>query len=204
MIDRTFMNELASKAPTPGGGGASAYVAALASSLGSMVANLTVGKKKYFEAEADMYIALERLELLRERLIELIDEDAEVFAPLAASYGMPKNTPDEQAAKEDAMQKALIGACDVPLDIMRQCAEVIEVTELLAYKGSRLALSDAGVAAVFAKAALQGASLNIIINIASMSNKVRAAAYRKELDELIKKAGDRADSVFAYVLQEIS
>lgn len=204
MINTTFIQELASKAPTPGGGGASAYVGALASSLGSMVANLTVGKKKYLEVEADMYIALERLADLRERLIELIDEDAEAFAPLAASYGMPKDTPEEQAAKESAMQEALIGACDVPLEIMRQCAAVIEQTEFLAYKGSRLALSDAGVAAVFAKAALQGASLNIIINIASMTDTERATAYQKEVDLLIEQAGSRADTLFAYVMQEIS
>lgn len=203
MLDRSFIDALASKAPTPGGGGASSYVGALASALASMVANLTVGKKKYAEVEADMYICLERLDELRDRLLELVDEDARAFEPLAASYGMPKDTPEEIAAKEHAMQAALVGACEVPLEIMRHCALVIEQTEFLAFKGSRLALSDAGVAAVFAKAALQGASLNIFINAASMLDKERARSYQEEAEKLIEDVGALADSVFNYVMQEI-
>lgn len=203
MVNRAFIDALASKDPTPGGGGASAYCGALASALSSMVGNLTVGKKKYAAVEADVIVSLEKLAALRERLLELIDEDAEAFAPLARAYGLPKATPEEQAAKNAALQEALVDACEVPLEIMRACAEVIEITEFMAAEGSRLAVSDAGVAAAFAKAALVGASFNVYINVASMGDADRAAAYRAEADELIDVWGDRAEATIELVMQAI-
>ncbi|WP_139651680.1 cyclodeaminase/cyclohydrolase family protein [Raoultibacter phocaeensis] len=203
MLDTTFIFDLASKAPTPGGGGASAYAGALSSALGSMVGNLTVGKKRYEAVEADTYIVLEKLAALRTRLIELVDEDARAFAPLAAAYGMPKATPEEQDAKDEAMQSALIGACDVPLEIMRSCAQVIGLCEFLAYNGSRMALSDVGVAVAFGKAALLGASLNIYINAKDICDRERAEAYTAEAERLIEDASALADTLYAYVLDEI-
>lgn len=203
MVNRAFIDALASKDPTPGGGGASAYCGALASALSSMVGNLTVGKKKYAAVEADVIVSLEKLAALRERLLELIDEDAEAFAPLARAYGLPKATPEEQAAKNAALQEALVDACEVPLEIMRACAEVIEITEFMAAEGSRLAVSDAGVAVAFAKAALVGASFNVYINVASMDDADRAAAYRAEADELIDVWGDRAEATIELVMQAI-
>lgn len=204
MIDTTFINELASKAPTPGGGGASAYVGALASALGSMVGNLTVGKKKYADVEAEVYMCMERLEANRVRLIELIDEDARAFEPLAKAYGLPRDTPEQQQHKEEVMQQALIGACEVPLEIMEQCAIIIRENEFLAYNGSRLALSDVGVAVVFAKAALQGASFNVFINTASITDSARAQGYNKRAKALLDDAGALADQLYKYVMDEIS
>ncbi len=203
MIDRTFIDELASSAPTPGGGGASAYCGALASALASMVANLTVGKKKYADVEADMIVMLEKLAAVRERLLELVDEDAEAFKPLAAAYRMPRSTPEEAAAKNEALQAALADACEVPLEIMRTCARVVEMSEFLAQHGSRLALSDVGVGALFAKAALNGASLNVFANVVSMDDKERADEYRREAITLMNVWSERADMVFARVLNEI-
>lgn len=203
MIDRTFIDELASSAPTPGGGGASAYCGALASALASMVANLTVGKKKYADVEADMIVMLEKLATVRERLLELVEEDAEAFKPLAAAYRMPKSTPEEEVAKNAALQAALADACEVPLEIMRTCARVVEMSEFLAQHGSRLALSDVGVGALFAKAALNGASLNVFANVVSMDDKERAGAYRHEAITLMNVWSERADMVFARVLNEI-
>lgn len=203
MIDRTFIDELASKAPTPGGGGASAYCGALAAALSSMVCNLTLGKKAYEAAQAEVGAAADQLESLQTRLLELVDEDARAFAPLAAAYGMPKETPQEQEAKELALQQALIAACEVPLEIMRTCAQVIDLAALLAEKGSRMALSDAGVSVLFAKAALQGASLNVLINCASMKDRVRADAYLEEVDGLIETYAERADRVYEAVVKEL-
>lgn len=203
MIDTTFILALASKEPTPGGGGASAYVGALATALGTMVGNLTVGKKRYADVEADVYISLEKLAAERSRLIELVDEDARAFEPLAKAYGMPKSTPEEQALKDAAMQHALVGACEVPLDIMRRCARVIEECEFMANYGSRMVLSDAGVAVVFAKAALQGASLNIIINAKDIADRKRAEGYLREMNMLVEGQGALADKVYSYVVEEI-
>ena len=184
MSDTTFIDQLASAAPTPGGGGASACVGALASALASMVGNLTVGKKTYADVEDDVRASLDRLAALRARLLALVDEDARAFEPLAAAYRLPKATPEEQAAKNAALQQALVGACDVPLAIMRAVAEVVDETEYLAHHGSRMARSDAGVAAAFARAASDGASLNVYINVASMDDADLAARYREETDAL--------------------
>lgn len=203
MIDRTFIDELASKAPTPGGGGACAYCGALAAALSSMVCNLTLGKKAYEAVEAEVRSACDELAALQDRLIELVDEDARAFAPLAAAYALPKATPEEQAAKEAALQDALIEACEVPLSIMRASARVVDLAGVLAQKGSRLALSDAGVSALFAKAALQGASLNVLINCASMNDRARARTYEDEVRALLDEYAPRAEQVYETVVKEL-
>ena len=199
-----FIDQLASAAPTPGGGGASACVGALASALASMVGNLTVGKKTYAAVEDDVRASLDRLAALRARLLALVDEDARAFEPLAAAYRLPKATPEEQAAKNAALQQALVGACDVPLAIMRAVAEVVDETEYLAHHGSRMARSDAGVAAAFARAASDGASLNVYINVASMDDADRAARYREETDALAARTRARCDDVFGFVKTAVS
>lgn len=204
MLDTTFIEELASAAPTPGGGGASAYCGALASSLASMVGNLTVGKKTYAAVEDQVQEALAELETLRARLIDLVDQDAQAFAPLAAAYRMPKETEEQQAAKHEALQQALVGACDVPLGIIETISEVIRVTDFLAHNGSRMARSDAGVAAAFARAASDGASLNVYINIASMADAELAKNYRERTDELVSRNRCACDEIFDFVLDAVS
>lgn len=203
-MDTQFIEDLASADPTPGGGGASAYVGALASALASMVGNLTVGKKTYAAVEADVYIALEKLAICRERLLELVGEDAHAFAPLAKAYKMPKNTAEEQAAKEKALQEALVYACDVPYTIMETIKKVVDVTEFLAQNGSRMALSDAGVAAAFARGAVQGASLNIFINTAAMNDEHLAQEYRNKTEMLSQIVVTKCDEIFAYVKEQVS
>ena len=202
-IYTTFIDELASAAPTPGGGGAASYVGAVASALASMVGNLTVGKKTYAAVEDDVRATLERLALLRDKLLALIESDAQAFEPLAASYRMPKATPEEAAAKQAALQLALGPACDVPLIIMRTCAEVIDHADFLARNGSKLAVSDAGAAAVLARAAVVAASMNVYINAASMDDEARADRYRAEADRLIAEANERADGILAYTMDAI-
>ena len=199
MVDTEFLDALASKAPTHGGGGAAAYAGALAAALASMVGNLTVGKKKYADVEDAMQDELIELNAARARLVELVDADAEAFAPLATAYGMPRDTPEQQAAKDAALQEALVAACEVPLEIMRQCVLVTESCDFMARRGSVMAVSDAGAAAVLAKAALQAASLNVVINVASMADAERAARYADAADMLLTAGGAQADAVFAHV-----
>lgn len=203
MVNTEFIEALASKEPTPGGGGASAYAGALASGLASMVGNLTVGKKKYAEVEERVQSELLELADTRLRLLELIDADAAAFAPLAAAYGMPRGTDEEAAAQKAALQAALVDACEVPLEIMRQCVQVVESCVFLAKHGSALAVSDAGAGAVLAKAALLAAGLNVRINIASMDDAARAGAYREEMEELIDAGGALADDVYADVVRRL-
>lgn len=203
MVNTEFIDALASKEPTPGGGGASAYAGALASALASMVGNLTVGKKRYADVEERVQSELLELADTRLRLLELIDADAAAFAPLAAAYGMPRDTDEAAAAQKAALQEALVDACEVPLEIMRQCVQVVESCVFLARHGSVLAVSDAGAGAVLAKAALLSASLNVRINIGSMDDEDRAAAYREEMEELIDAGGALADDVYDDVVKRL-
>lgn len=176
---------------------------AVAAALASMVGELTVGKKRYADVEAQMVGALGRLALLRSRLVSLIDEDAEAFAPLARAYGLPKDTPQEAADKDSALQSALIGACEPPLAIMQACVDVLHECDFIARNGSRLALSDAGACAVLAKAAAIAASFNVYINADAMTDEARREAVRQKADELAADAGQRADDVYEYVAAQI-
>lgn len=202
-INQDFINELASKAPTPGGGGASAYCGALATALASMVGNLTVGKKTYAAVEDEVKEALIQLEEQRNKFVEFIDKDAQAFEPLSRAYRLPGATCEELAHKNKVMQQALVGATEVPLEIMEICAQVITTSKFLAHNGSRLALSDVGVAVLFAKAALKGASLNVYANASSMANEAQARSYIQQADCLIEEYGALADELYEYVIKEI-
>ena len=191
-----FVEVLASKEPVPGGGGASALVGAVGCALGNMVGSLTVGKKKYADVEADIIALKEKADKLQTELLALVDEDAKAFEPLAKAYGMPKETEEEKAEKAKVMEAALKTACGVPLEIMKKCCEAIELIEEFAAKGSRLALSDAGVGAAFCKAALYGASLNVFINTKAMADRECAEKLNKEANDMMAVYGKRADEVF--------
>ena len=198
-----FLAELAGKAPVPGGGGAAALVGAAGVALGNMVGCLTTGKKKYAAVEADIQALNARAEALRRELEALVQADAEAFAPLAAAYGLPKDTPAQAAHKAAVLEAALDTACVVPLEIMQKCAEGIVLVEEYAAKGSVLAVSDAGCAAALCKAALQSASLNVFINTKLMTDRPRADALDAQADALLNKYVPRADAVFASVTNKL-
>lgn len=200
---REFTEALASKAPVPGGGGASALVGALGTALGSMVGQLTVGKKKYAEVEEEIKELMEKASRLQEELLTLVEEDAQVFEPLAKAYGLPKDTEAEKAEKERVMAMVLKDACSVPLEIMRKCCQVIDLQAEFASKGSKLAISDAGVGVIFCKSALQAASLNVFINTKSMKDRALAEQIDNEADEMLQEYTMKADEVFASVFHEL-
>ncbi len=194
-----FVDVLASKAPVPGGGGASALVGAIGTALGNMVGSLTVGKKKYADVEEDMWAMKEKATALQNELLHLIERDAEVFEPLSKAYGMPRATEEEKAEKARVMEIVLKDACSVPMEIMERCCEAIDVIEEFAAKGSALAISDAGVGVIFCKAALQGASLNVYINTKSMKNREYAEELNQKCDAMLAKYTVKADQIFASV-----
>ena len=194
-----FVDVLASKAPVPGGGGASALVGAIGMALGNMVGSLTVGKKKYADVEADIIALKEKATALQADFLRLVDADAEAFAPLSKAYGMPKETEEQKAEKARVMAIVLKDACAVPMEIMEKCCEAIDVIEEFAAKGSALAISDAGVGVVFCKAALLGASLNVYINTKSMADKEYAASLNEKADKMIADYSKKADEIFAAV-----
>ena len=195
-----FVDVLSSKAPVPGGGGASALVGAVGTALGNMVGSLTVGKKKYADVEEEMYSLKEKATKLQEELLRLVERDAEVFEPLSKAYGMPRATEEEKAEKARVMEIVLKDACSVPMEIMEKCCEAIELLEVFAEKGSTLAISDAGVGAAMCKAALLGASLNVYINTKSMKNRESAEELNAKCDAMLEKYPPMADKVFESVL----
>ena len=195
-----FVEVLASKAPVPGGGGASALVGAVGTALGNMVGSLTVGKKKYADVEEEILEIREKLEQKKQDLVRMVDEDAEAFEPLAKAYRMPKETEEEKAEKARVMEIVLKDACSVPMEIMEKCCEALDLIKEFAAKGSALAISDAGVGAAFCKAALQGASLNVYINTKSMANREYAEELNKKADAMLEKYTKIADETFESVL----
>ena len=195
-----FVDVLASKAPVPGGGGASALVGAIGMALGNMVGSLTVGKKKYADVEADIIALKEKATALQADFLRLVEADAEAFEPLAKAYGMPRETEEEKAEKARVMAIVLKDACAVPMEIMEKCCEALDLIKEFAAKGSALAISDAGVGAVFCKAALQGASLNVYINTKSMKNREYAEELNTKADAMLEKYTKLADEVFESVL----
>ena len=200
---KDFIDVLASSAPIPGGGGASALVGAIGVALGNMVGSLTVGKKRYADVEEDIIRCKIEADEITKRLLELVAKDAEVFEPLSKAYSLPKSTPEELAKKEEVMAVVLKDACEVPLEIMKTCARGLDLMKEFAEKGSRIALSDAGVGATLLKSALQGASLNIYINTKSMKDRVLAQQLNDETDSLRKTYEKKADEIFENVCNEI-
>lgn len=196
-----FIKELSSKSPVPGGGGASAYAGALGMALGSMVGNLTLGKKKYADVEEDIKALLVKSEDIIENLKKLVAKDAEVFYPLSQAYGLPKNTEEEKETKDAALQKALVAATMVPLEIARYCLKAIELHEEYARIGTRIAISDVGVGVIFCKAALQGAKLNVLINTKIMKDMELKSNIENELKEIVEKGTTKADKVYNEVEQ---
>lgn len=196
---REFVEILSSKEPVPGGGSASALLGAIGTALGNMVGHLTVGKKKYAAVEDEMHDMMDRCEKIQHDMLNLVERDAEAFTPLAKAYGMPRDTEEQKREKERVMAIVLQDACAAPLEIMRKCCEAIDMCEEFANKGSRLAISDAGVGVVFCKAALQGASLNVFINTKAMKDRESAERINDEADSMLFEYTVKADTVYAQV-----
>ena len=196
---KDFLDALASKEPTPGGGGASALVAAVSCSLCSMVANLTTGKKKYAQYQDKIE---EYIEMLVDKNIVLqndIKKDAEAFAPLAAAYSLDKATENY----EQIMEKALLDAATAPKEILEDIYSLVPVIEDLAVMGSRLAISDVAVAATCLVAALQGCVLNVYINTKSMKNREVADEINAAVTKIVADGVSRLNVVYNNIDQSL-
>ena len=192
---REFVTVLASNAPVPGGGGASALVAAIGTALGNMVGSLTVGKKKYADVEEEIIALKAKCDQLQQDLLDQITADAKGFEPLAKAYGIPKDDPN----RDQILEEATLVACQVPMKIMELCCEAIEAIAVFAAKGSRLAVSDAGCGAVCVKGALQAASLNVFINTKTLKNRQAAEEMNAKCLGMLDKYGAMADEIFETV-----
>ena len=195
----SFLTDLASKAATPGGGSAAAVMGAMGAALASMVCNLTIGKKKYAGVEEEMRGVLARAEALRGQLIYAIEEDVAAFSSVMAAYGLPKENPEQQQDRSAAIQGALREACDAPLACVKLCADVIGLAAIVSEKGSATVISDGGVAALAAHAALRSAALNVLVNAKAIEDRAFADARLAELDAISGSAAAQAEATIRAV-----
>jgi methenyltetrahydrofolate cyclohydrolase len=180
-----YLDELASASATPGGGSAAALMGAQSAALISMVCNLTIGKPKYLEVEAEMQALLLKSEALRKRLMGMIKADVDVFNRLMAAYGLVKETDVDIIIRSQAIQEVLREATEVPLACARACAEAIELSHWAANKGSLAVISDAGAAVMSAYGGLKSAALNVYINTGSLKDRAFAEAKLTELNTIM-------------------
>lgn len=195
----TFFDQVASNSPAPGGGSVAAASGALGSALAAMVARLTLGKKKYREVSGEMSAVLEKAEALRKTLTARIEEDAEAFDRVMDARALPKNSDAEKAVRKEAMDKANVLATEVPLQTMRDGLEALAQAEVAAAKGNPNSVSDAGVAALMARAAVEGAWLNVKINLGGFPDEARAKAIREEGERLLRQAGEQTQRILDIV-----
>lgn len=204
MTVAAFTELLASEAPAPGGGSSAALSGALGAALTAMVGCLTRSKKKYadyapFAAEAE-----EKEEALRLKLLDVMDRDTEAFLRVSAAFALPKDTPEEKTARSAAIQSALKGCTETPMEMMRLTDEALTLTDALLTQGfNDSAASDLGAAALSLKAGIQGAWLNVLINIGSIKDADFTAACRAEGESLLAHALPLADRVYTRVLTMI-
>jgi formiminotetrahydrofolate cyclodeaminase len=200
---KAYTDALASGEPTPGGGSAAALVGALGAALNSMVANFTVGREKYAAVEAEVRALLAESEQLRAELERLTQADTEAYGQVAAAQRMPRSTEEEKAARAQAVQKALQAAAEVPRAAALACHRVLKVAEALVDKGNPNLITDVGVAARFAAAALECAVLNLEINLVYIKDQEYVAARRKEMAPLLHEGARLGAEVWTKVSERL-
>ena len=200
---KDFADETASESPAPGGGSIAAYMGTLAAALGTMVANLSAHKAGWDERWEEFSNYADGGRMLVERLTALVDEDTEAFNRIMAVYSMPKSTEEEKAARAEALEKATLYATEVPLSTMKAAFDSFELLEAMAREGNPASVSDAGVGALAARAAVLGAQLNVRINAAGLKDRTRAEALCDEADELATLANLREQEILSIVNSKI-
>ena len=196
-----FVNLMASDAPAPGGGSAAALEGALGAALTAMVCALTVGKKKYADVQELAVESQKKAEELKARFVDVMDRDTEAFNAVSAVFAMPKETDVEKAARKAAMQEALKGCTKTPFEMMQLACETLELTRSLVGRLNASAASDLGCSALSLRAAIQGAWLNVLINISGIADEAFAAEYRKNGEALLAKALPLADEIYEEILK---
>jgi formiminotetrahydrofolate cyclodeaminase len=199
----TFLDDLASERPAPGGGGAAAVCGAIGAALVSMVANLTIGKKNYEAVWEDLAAVNAKAEALRAELTGAVEEDVVAFNSVMGAYGLPRATGEEKVNRAAAIQAALKDATLAPLRAVKACFEVIRLSAAVAEKGNLNVISDAGVAVLCANAGLRSAALNVFINAKAIKDRDFAEKQIAEVNALITQAAETTESVYRTVRTKI-
>lgn len=194
-----FIDKLGSSEPVPGGGSTSALVGALGMALGTMVGELTVGKKAYAAYEEELAQLIPASKAMTERLCAAVNRDVTAFEPLARAYKMPNSTEEEKAARKAAVQDGLEEAALAPLELAELCLEALKMLDRFSQIGSRLAVSDAGTGAAFCGAAVRGARLNVLINQKSMEDEDLRASLSMRLERVTEESNKLEEQIYARV-----
>lgn len=197
---KDFLSELASKSPAPGGGSVAALSGALGAALSSMVANLTIGKDKYIDVESDMNEVLKKSVTLRKKLTDLIDKDTEAFNDVIAAFKMPKETDDQKSKRSNAIQEGYKTATKIPLETAKTCMQILDVAKIVAEKGNKNSITDAGVSALMAQSGVESAILNVKINLGSIKDKSFIDKTTMEIDNLHFQTSEKVK----YIMNQVS
>ena len=202
-----FLEELSSNSPAPGGGSTAAFAAATAASLTCMVFNLTIGKKAYNEAseeiQSEIKLQLEKASKLNALFIELMDKDSEAFTDVITAFKMPKETEEEKEKREAAIQKGYVVALEVPLELATAAYGLYSSIEAAAAYGNKNAISDAGVAALMLQSAIEGAILNVKINLSSIKDESFKEKALQHCNKIIKDGIMRKEEIIRVVHSKI-
>jgi len=196
---KSFLDEVASESPAPGGGSVAALAGALAAALSAMVCNLTLNKEKYASVHDEIEEVLERCEHTRDRLLDIVDKDTEAFNRVMDALKLPKTTEEEKRVRKNKLQEAFKGAALVPLETARLCAEIIEVSKIVAQKGNQSSITDAVVSALMAEAGFKAAILNVKINLASIKDKRFVEDMEYEIELMERNTEDGSQEVMDFV-----
>ncbi len=194
-----FLDALASKSATPGGGSAAALMGAQGAALVSMVCNLTIGKPKFAEVEAELQEVLGKAETLRSQLTDLIQADIEVFNRLMSKYALPRETEEEKASRSTSIQAVLQEATEVPMQCVHACAEIIRLSKVAAGLGNPSAVSDAGAAVMAAYSGLKSSALNVYINLGSIKDKSFSETKLAELEQVTENIEQMVNEIYQVV-----
>ncbi|MFN4082357.1 MAG: glutamate formimidoyltransferase [Bacteroidia bacterium] len=204
MTLKAFANETASESPAPGGGSISAYVGSLGAALGSMVANLSAGKRGWEDKLNDFSNWAETGQQIKDKLLQLVDEDTNAFNKIIQSFGLPKNTDEEKKYRKNAIEEATKYACEVPYNVMQTSYNTLQLLEQMIKEGNPNSITDAGVGVLCVKTAVRGAYFNVLVNAQSLNDKEFANKITSDAKNLLAQNHKKADELLELVEKALS
>lgn len=200
----TYLDELSSSSPTPGGGNVAAMCGVLASSLGEMVCNLTIGKKKYLNFELEAKELLTKFESFKKDFLLLAERDNEAFNRVMDAFKLPKETAEQKSFRDSEIERATLEAAFVPEEVIIKCKELLPHLEKIAEKGNQNSLSDAGVAISLVASAAEGAFLNVAINCSGLTNQVTAKEFMKKSEFIYQQIQETSASIISKIISRMT
>ncbi len=200
---RNYLEEISSSLPTPGGGNVSAFSGAVACSLGIMVCNLTIGKKKYIDVEEEMKDVKFELAISKEEFLNLAEKDNQAFDRVMDAFKLPKDTDEQKSVRNKKIEEATLEAAEVPAEVLKNCSKIISLFQTLAAKGNQNSVSDAGVGASLISTAAEGAYLNVLINCSSLSNQTVANEILKKNEIMLTEVKDSSSTIIRDIKKKL-